>query len=283
MSLAGELEPQSFLAFDHRNMFDRLISKSFIPKEGQYAAIVCIKDLIYSATLDVVSNSQAKLPLFGILVDEKYAVNCALNAKVQKVPVALSIERNEEQNFTLEYGKFWKSHVTALNPDYIKVLINWSSNDNKSTIKLLLQVSQWASENKYGLLLEIIPELGKTNLLVSSARQLRMLGINPQFWKIPIPATIDEGREIVASAMAADSKVPKIFLLGGARSASVARSAILPFLSIPGISGWAVGRAIWGQAIENYIDGKFSEKKCIEAIKKELIMFLKIIQPIKTV
>jgi myo-inositol catabolism protein IolC len=283
VSHAGKFTPQAFLAFDHRNLFDRLLAQSSIPEEERFATIACIKDMIHSAALNVVSHSQVKLPLFAILVDEKYAATVVLSAKAHKIPVALSVERNEAAKFTLEYGENWKSHAQALAPHYIKVLINWSSNssDNEPTITLLLQVFQWTHENEYGLLLEIIPEAGKTDVLIQATRQIRKLGINPRFWKIPVPASIDEAEEIIASAMAADSTLPEIFLLGGARTASDARAAILPFLSIPGISGWAVGRAIWGPAVNNFVAGKFSEQECIESITQELIDFLKIISPIQ--
>jgi myo-inositol catabolism protein IolC len=283
VSHAGNFAPQAFLAFDHRNLFDRLLSQSLIPEEKRFATIVCIKDMIYSAALNVISHSQMKLPSFAILVDEKYAATVVLSARAHKMPVALSIERNEAPQFTLEYGDHWKSHAQALAPNYIKVLIHWSSNsiDNEPTITLLLQVFKWTSENEYGLLLEIIPEAGKTHLIIQAARQIQKLGINPRFWKIPVPASIDEAKDIIESAMAADSSVPEIFLLGGARSASDARAAIMPFLSIPGISGWAVGRAIWGDAVNNYVSGRFSERECIELITKELIDFLKIISPIQ--
>jgi myo-inositol catabolism protein IolC len=283
VSHAGKFAPQAFLAFDHRNLFERLLAQSSIPEEERFATIACIKDMIHSAAVHVVSHSQMKLPLFAILVDEKYAATVLLNAKVQKIPVALAVERNEAAQFTLEYGENWKSHAQALAPNYIKVLINWSSNNsnNEPTIALLLQLFQWTNKNEYGLLLEIIPEAGKTDVLIQATRQIRTLGINPRFWKIPVPASIDEAEKIIKSAMASDLCVPEIFLLGGSRSAPDARAAILPFLSIPGISGWAVGRAIWGDAVTNYVAGRISEKECIESITQELIDFLKIISPIQ--
>jgi myo-inositol catabolism protein IolC len=67
--------------------------------------------------------------------------------------------------------------------------------------------------------------------------------------------------------------------LGGDRSGEEARNQILPFLKIPGISGWAVGRGIWGDASEKYVSGLISSDKCIELISHELTQFLRILKP----
>ena len=271
---------RAIVAFDHRNYFDRLLTNSAIPAAEHYSTIVHIKDMIFTAASQVAAHTDPAFQL-ALLVDEKYGSNVALNAVLKDLLVALSVERNEAPEFTLEYGDNWKMHAHALNPDYIKVLIRWSIDDtaNIPTTTLLQKVFKWASLTNRGLLLEIIPENNNTEILISAARQILALGITPKFWKIPLPQSQAEAKNIVEAAQGNCSTLPNIFILGGARSGDAARRQIRPFLNIPGISGWAVGRGMWGAAAEKYISGSISASECTEMIASELKEFLKILQP----
>jgi|694.fasta_scaffold11009_12 myo-inositol catabolism protein IolC len=281
VSNADNKSLHAFVAFDHRNLFDRLLANSKIPHDEHYAIIVQIKDMIFAAATHVAAKQETSDSQFALLVDEKYGARVALNAQHQNLSVALSIERNEATQFTLEYGENWKLHADALKPTYIKVLIRWSSDKtvNIPTNTLLQEVFRWTSQTDRGLLLEIIPENNNTALLISALSEIVDLGISPTFWKIPIPQSIAEAEKIVQAAQLNSHTLPRVFLLGGDRSGEEARNQILPFLKIPGISGWAVGRGIWGDASEKYVSGLISSDKCIELISHELTQFLRILKP----
>ena len=281
VSSADNVNLRAFLAFDHRNLFDRLLANSAIPRDEHYATIVQIKDMIFAAAAQVAARQDSFDSQFALLVDEKYGGRVVLNAHHKNLLVALAVERNEATQFTLEYGDDWKLHADALNPNYIKVLIRWSSDDavNIPTTTLLQEVFQWTSQSDRGLLLEIIPEDNNTALLISAASKIVNLGISPTFWKIPLPQSPEEAKKIVQASQVNSQELPKIFILGGARSGEEARSQILPFLKIPGISGWAVGRGIWGDATEKFISGSISSDECRELIIHELTEFLRILKP----
>lgn len=281
MSSADNLNLRAFVAFDHRNLFDRLLENSTIPREEHHATIIHIKEMIFTAAAHVAAKQDGLASHFALLVDEKYGARVVLAAHNKNLLVALAVERNEAPQFTLEYGQDWKSHADALNPNFIKVLIRWSSDDaqNIPTTALLQEVFQWTSQTKRGLLLEIIPEDNNTSLLISAAREIVDLGISPAFWKIPLPQSLDEAKRIVQAIQSKSQELPKIFILGGARSGEEARRQILPFLKVPGISGWAVGRGIWGDASEKYISGLLSSDECIEMMIQELNEFLRILKP----
>ena len=283
MSSADNLNLRAFVAFDHRNLFDRLLASSAIPRDEHYATIIQIKEMIFTAAVQVAATQDGLDSQFALLVDEKYASRVVLNAHHKNLLVALAVERNEAPQFTLEYGDDWKSHADALNPNFIKVLIRWSSDKalNIPTTTLLQEVFQWTSQTDRGLLLEIIPEDNNTALLISAASEIVNLDISPTFWKIPLPQSQEEAKKIVQASQVNSHELPKIFILGGARSGEEARSQILPFLKIPGISGWAVGRGIWGDATEKYISGLISSDECIEMMTQELNEFLRILKPIQ--
>lgn len=281
MSSADNLNLRAFVAFDHRNLFDRLLENSTIPREEHYATIIHIKEMIFTAAAQVAATQDGLDSHFALLVDEKYGARVVLDAHNKNLLVALAVERNEAPQFTLEYGQDWKSHADALNPNFIKVLIRWSSENalNIPTTTLLQEVFQWTSQTNRGLLLEIIPEDNNTSLLISAAREIVDLGITPAFWKIPLPQSLDEAKRIVQAIQSKSHEIPKIFILGGARSGAEARGQILPFLTVPGIAGWAVGRGIWGDASEKYISGLISSDECIELMIQELTEFLRILKP----
>lgn len=283
MSSADNLNLRAFVAFDHRNLFDRLLANSAIPRDEHYATIIEIKEMIFTAAAQVAAKQDSFDSQFALLVDEKYGSRVVLNAHHKNLLVALAVERNEAPQFTLEYGQDWKSHADALDPNFIKVLIRWSSDKalNIPTTTLLQEVFQWTSQTDRGLLLEIIPEDNKTALLISAASEIVNLDISPTFWKIPLPQSQEEAKKIVQAIQSKSQELPKIFILGGARSGEDARSQILPFLKIPGISGWAVGRGIWGDATEKYISGLISSEECIEMMIQELNEFLRILKPIQ--
>lgn len=279
MSSADNLNLRAFVAFDHRNLFDRLLENSTIPREEHCATIIQIKEMIFTAAAQVAATQDGFDSPLALLVDEKYGARVVLDAHNKNLLVALAVERNEAPQFTLEYGDNWKSHADALNPNFIKVLIRWSSDKalNIPTTSLLQGVFQWTSQTNRGLLLEIIPEDNNTELLISAAREIIDLGISPAFWKIPLPQSLDEAKQIVLASQSKSHELPKIFVLGGARSGEEARRRILPFLKVPGISGWAVGRGIWGDASEKYISGLISSDECIELMIQELTEFLSIL------
>lgn len=283
MSSADNLNLRAFVAFDHRNLFDRLLANSAIPRDEHYATIIEIKEMIFTAAAQVAAKQDSFDSQFALLVDEKYGSRVVLNAHHKNLLVALAVERNEAPQFTLEYGQDWKSHADALDPNFIKVLIRWSSDKalNIPTTTLLQEVFQWTSQTDRGLLLEIIPEDNKTALLISAASEIVNLDISPTFWKIPLPQSQEEAKKIVQASQVNSHELPRVFILGGARSGEEARSQILPFLKIPGISGWAVGRGIWGDATEKYISGSISSDECMELIIHELTEFLRILKPIQ--
>ena len=283
MSSADNLNLRAFVAFDHRNLFDRLLANSTIPRDEHFATIIQIKEMIFTAAAQVEAKQDGLDSQFALLVDEKYGARVVADAHSKNLLVALAVERNEAPQFTLEYGQDWKSHADALNPNFIKVLIRWSSDKalNIPTTTLLQEVFQWTSQTDRGLLLEIIPEDNNTALLISAASEIVNLDISPTFWKIPLPQSQEEAKKIVQASQVNSHELPKIFILGGARSGEEARSQILPFLKIPGISGWAVGRGIWGDATEKYISGLISSDECIEMMTQELNEFLRILKPIQ--
>ena len=283
MSSADNLNLRAFVAFDHRNLFDRLLANSTIPRDEHFATIIQIKEMIFTAAAQVEAKQDGLDSQFALLVDEKYGARVVADAHSKNLLVALAVERNEAPQFTLEYGDDWKSHADALNPNFIKVLIRWSSDEalNIPTTTLLQEVFQWTSQTDRGLLLEIIPENNNTALLISAASEIVNLDISPTFWKIPLPQSLEEAKKIVQASQVNSHELPKIFILGGARSGEEARSQILPFLKIPGISGWAVGRGIWGDATEKYISGLISSDECIEMMTQELNEFLRILKPIQ--
>ena len=283
MSSADNLNLRAFVAFDHRNLFDRLLANSTIPRDEHFATIIQIKEMIFTAAAQVEAKQDGLDSQFALLVDEKYGARVVADAHSKNLLVALAVERNEAPQFTLEYGDDWKSHADALNPNFIKVLIRWSSDEalNIPTTTLLQEVFQWTSQTDRGLLLEIIPEDNNTALLISAASEIVNLDISPTFWKIPFPQSLEEAKKIVQASQVNSHELPKIFILGGARSGEEARSQILPFLKIPGISGWAVGRGIWGDATEKYISGLISSDECIEMMTQELNEFLRILKPIQ--
>ena len=281
MSSADNLNLRAFVAFDHRNLFDRLLANSTIPRDEHFATIIQIKEMIFTAAAQVEAKQDGLDSQFALLVDEKYGARVVADAHSKNLLVALAVERNEAPQFTLEYGQDWKLHADALNPNFIKVLIRWSSDEalNIPTTTLLQEVFQWTSQTDRGLLLEIIPENNNTALLISAASKILNLGISPTFWKIPLPQSQEEAKKIVEASQVNSHELPKIFILGGARSGEDARSQIMPFLKIPGISGWAVGRGIWGDATEKYISGLISSDECRELIIHELTEFLRILKP----
>ena len=268
-------KPRAFLAFDHRRLFERWLTQSQIPVDEHYAKVVKIKNIIYTAATAVTRNVEGNNAEIGILVDEQYAASIVLNAKSDGIAVALAVERNQAPNFTLEYGEDWHHHVSALSPNYIKVLIRWSHDPKKNSlsIELLKKVYLWSRKNNFELLLELIAEEDRNTLIIPAIEQISEHKIIPKFWKIPIPQSSAEAMQTVDAARHADGEIPEIFLLGGARSSVEAREQIQPFLSIPGIAGWAVGRAIWGEAAQQYISGLIEEPECLKIIISELTEF----------
>ncbi len=116
-------DPLFILAMDHRASFGKTLFgvTGDQPDPAQAAAMTSAKGLIFGglrAALPALARGRA-----GVLVDERYGQEVIDAARPAGVVLAVPVEASGHDWFTLEWGDQWLGHVTAVRPDYAKVLV----------------------------------------------------------------------------------------------------------------------------------------------------------------
>ncbi len=249
----------NLFALDHRRLFERMVSAA----DGTgYARIVALKWLAFEAFAGAA-------PGIGLLIDEQYGAAAALAAKRRGVLLAMPIERNEAPSFELEYGRRFADHVDAFEPDLVKLLFRYepAAPAFERSLAELAAVNAWSRGRK--LLLELIPEGGRTDRLAAAITHLLALGLRPAVWKVPVPAPADVPG-VVAAVRAAPGSESELLALGGGHALGDAVAALAAAVGPGRFTGWAVGRALWFEPLTAHLAGKLSETAAVRAIRGNL-------------
>jgi len=287
--------PLLILAMDHRESFGRTLFdvRDDAPTPTQLTAMQQAKLLIYQA----LSAARATLPAgqAGVLVDERYGQAVIDAAHRDQVVLAVPVERSGRDEFELEYGPDWVTHLQRSRPDYAKVLVRDNPDLPDAHRRVQLQrlnvVSAGLRAAGVPLIYELlVPPTDRQREAVSGDleafdRDLRPdlvnrviadnydAGIEPALWKVEGLETADAAREVVRAARAGGREQVGVIVLG--RDAPPERLARWLQVAAPvaGFVGFAIGRSIWEDAIAAHQRGTITDAETIEAISGEYLRY----------
>jgi myo-inositol catabolism protein IolC len=279
--------PLFILAMDHRASFGRvLFGVEGTPTEAELTKMRNAKMVIYEgasqATTDPLPTGRA-----GVLVDEELGADVARRAKADGFVLAMPIEKSGTELFELEYGDQFPEHVEAFDPDFSKVLVRYNPADGPdqraTQIERLAQVSTWAERTGRRWLFELLVPPTREQLAHSEDqfhfdRDVRPAltvetigsfndgGVHPTVWKLEGYETT-EGAEQVLRAVAAETAFPaECIVLGRNAPMEQVEHWIDVAAPLPGFAGFAVGRSIWEEALQDLIAGRIERKQAVTVI-----------------
>jgi myo-inositol catabolism protein IolC len=246
------------------------------PTAEDIARIEHGKLLVYRG-LEAAIDGGADAANAGVLVDERFGARVARLARSRGVDLAMPIERSGERLLVLEYGDDWLEHVTAFDPDQVKVLVRDNPDADPAG-----RAAQFASLAAVSLALKLAARSFIIELLVPATdAQLARVGgdalrydtelrpdltvrvmadfqrhaIEPTIWKIEGLETAGAAASVVAAAQADGRSEVRCIVLGRDAPTERLDHWLAIAAATEGFIGFAIGRSIWEQPLRDHLAG----------------------------
>lgn len=276
------------LAFDHRGSFmEKLFGiKGRSPTASETAQISDYKKVVYEGFLKAIEQGVPK-EIAGILVDEQFGAAIAADAKSRGITFAMPCEKSGQEEFDFEYGNDFPSHVEKFSPNFCKVLVRYNTQadkaSNASQLERLKKLNDYLRQAGTAYLFELLvpatsEQLAKLNndkktydaqmrpkLMVDAMAAIQGAGVEPDIWKMEGVDSPSDAAAIVAQAQANGRKAG-VITLGRGESAEKVAEWLKVGAGMGGIVGFAVGRTIFWDALENLKQCKLTREQAVAVI-----------------
>ena len=285
------------LAFDHRGSFTKRFGVEGDPTPDDTRRFADGKHLIFEG-IEIALARGADPSVTGALVDEQFGGPTTVpeEAKARGIRLAMPVEKSGQKEFDFEYGDDFGAHIERYDPDFSKVLVRYNPEGdtemNERQAKRLRRLSDWLHQHDRRLLFELLvpaeeaqlaavdgdsdrydAEL-RPELMLRAISELQGAGIESDIWKIE---GVDERAdcERIAGHCRADGRdgVVCVVLGRGADDAKVDHW-LRQGAPVEGYVGFAIGRSIWGDPLQGWIEGNISREEAAGHIADNYLRFV---------
>lgn len=285
------------LAFDQRGSLMRgLFDIERDPSPEQTRVAISAKEVIFEGLLAAGTQGVA-LPQLGLLVDEQFGAGVAIDAQRRGLRLALAVERSSEAIFEFEYGESFAEHIERFDPDFAKVLVRYNPRGDARANALqrerLCRLHDWVHEHDRKLLFELLVPASPAQLasvgddrerydaelrpalMLEAMVEIQDAGIEADVWKI-------EGLDVRADAEAlagqaqtgAERAAVGCLILGRGASTAKVRHWLEQAAPVPGFVGFAIGRSIWWDTINEYLFAGLARDVAVDRIASAFLGFI---------
>jgi len=268
------------LAFDHRGSFQKkMFGIAGEPSAEETAKIVDAKSVIFDGFTRALSEG-APADAAGILVDEQFGADVARKARANGWIAAMPVEKSGLDYFDFEYGDEFGKHIEEFDPSFAKILLRYNPEGdaelNRRSVDGLKRLSDWLHDHDRKFLLELLVpaepaqleavagsderydlEL-RPRLMRTTMEQLQNAGIEPDIWKIEGIDRREDCETIAAQAKAGGRHGVGCVVLGRGADTEKVEHWLRQGAGVDGYLGFAIGRTIWWDQLEGYLDGSLS-------------------------
>ena len=289
------------LPFDHRGSFMKIIKASSPPTDADVAKAREYKKIIYEALKKSVAGGVPK-DTAGILVDEWLGKEILTEAKAEGFITCTPLEKSGQDEFAFDRDD-WKQQISELNPTYVKVLVRYNPEADKETnarqTARLVELSDYLETQKNSFLFELLviatedqmKQAGddkdkydqeiRPGLMINAIKELQDAGVNPDIWKLEGLNTTEK-MQAVGNQVKAGNPDAGIIILGRGESAKKAEHWLKVGAKVDNAIGFAVGRTVFKQPLEDYRDGKLSREEAINKISENYSFFVDVWKKVKS-
>ncbi len=271
------------LPFDHRGSFQKMILGHRNPlSNAEREVLIHYKGVIFDGFKTVADKRGVEN--LGILVDEEFGEEIHREASRMEVRNALSIERSGQSEFDFEYED-WKDHIRNIQPYYAKALVRVTGeNDNSVQNQRLAELARFCADEGYHFLLEPLVFPSDADLasvdgdkkrfdvelrpkrFAEAVEEFHNAGVHPDVWKIEGTET-KEAMDICSQAVFNGGKPnTEIIILGRGESAEKVADWLRAGAQSHGVTGFAVGRTIFAEALKKLYAEEITEAEAIQEI-----------------
>lgn len=284
----GYDKPLYLLAFDHRGSFEQGLFGATPPVSAEvHEAITRAKEIIFDAHLTAVADG-APAGACGILVDEEFGASVARRAREEGVPLAMPVERSGQDEFNFEYGAGFADHIKDFDPTFAKVLVRYNPQGdaavNRRQAAQLATLSRWLRRNDRKFLFELLVPATtaqldrfdghqrdydrqlRPGLVVETIAALQAADVEPDIWKIEGLDYHKDCEAVVAQARADGRDGVTCIVLGRGADEPQVIEWLRVGAAVDGFDGFAVGRTLWEEALQDFLAGRASRQQAVERI-----------------
>ncbi len=282
------------LPFDHRNSFIKGILGivNGEPSEDDLEKARELKRIIYDAFVESVNSGVSK-EYAGILVDEWLGSSVLDDAQKEGFIVCVPVEKSGQKEFDFENGDNFREGIEKRNPTYVKALLRYNPDDDKEMnsrqAAKLAALGDFLKEKENKFLLEmLVPPTAeqkvkdydnkiRPKLEVKAVKELHAAGVNPDVWKIE---GMDKSSDMqkVADEIVKENKDAKIIILGRGESKEHAEKWLKAGKKVDIAIGFAIGRTIFKEALEEFTKENISREEAVLRIKENYMHFVDVWQ-----
>jgi myo-inositol catabolism protein IolC len=284
----GYDKPLYVLPFDHRATFSRTMFGWQGPlSPEQTAEVAAVKQVIYDAFKAAVAGGVPK-DRAGILVDEQFGAAILRDARRQGFRTACPAEKSGQDEFDFEYGPEFARHIEEFDPTFCKVLVRYNPGGDRALNQRQAARLRRLSDYLHGsgrlymfeLLVPPAPDqlqrLGgdkkafdlqsRPALMVQAIHELQDAGVEPDVWKIEGIERKEDCERVVAAARRAGRDKVGCIILGRGEDDQKVRQWLATAASVPGFTGFAVGRTTFWVPLVDYRARKITRETAVAQI-----------------
>jgi myo-inositol catabolism protein IolC len=278
------------LAFDHRGSFQKkMLGIAGAPTPEESERISDAKRVIFEGFQQAIADG-APRESAGLLVDEQFGGDIARTAKAEGYNFAMPVEKSGQDEFDFEYGAQFGDHILKFDPTFTKVLVRYNPEGdaemNRRQTGRLKELSDWlhSQDRKFLFELLVAAELHqleraggdedrydkevRPGLMAMAIRELQDAGVEPDIWKIEgIDRREDCERISEVVRREGRDKVACVVLGRGANEDAVVHW-LKQGAGVPGYIGFAIGRTIWWDPLEAYLNDETDRSAAAKAISE---------------
>lgn len=293
----GYDRPLYIQPFDRRGSFPAGLFGWKPPlSEAQTAEIAGVKKIIYDGFC-AARAAGAPREMTGTLVDEKFGAAVLRDATAHGLVTARPAERSGQDEFDVESGAEFARHIEAFAPTSCKVLVRYSQEGGRALncrqAERLKHPSDYlASANRSRFMFELLvpPEKAqldklegdkkaydlelRSGLMVEAIHELQAAGVDPDQRKSEGLDRQQDCEKIVATARAGGRDHVGCIVLGRGENDQKVRGWLGVAARAPGFIGFAVGRAVFWDALVAWKAGKALREQTVTAIARRYREFV---------
>jgi myo-inositol catabolism protein IolC len=293
--LPSPAQPLFILAMDHRDSFGRnLFGVQGAPDDQQLAAMRDAKSVIFEA-VSRATDRDLHGAHRGVLVDEQLGADIARKVKGAGFQLAMPVEVSGSDRLEFQYGDKFGEHIEAFDPDWVKVLVRYNPADaselKTSQTETLRRLQDWVLGARRHWMLELLvpptrkqlaqheDQLGfdtalRPSLTSTSIRELTDAGIRPSIWKLEGYETQEGATEVLDTVKAVGGGATTCIVLGRNAPISQVDHWLEVAAPLQGFSGFAIGRTIWEEPLEDYVAGRVKREETEQKILSRYEQFI---------
>ncbi len=287
------------LAFDHRGSFTKRFGVEGDPTAEDNQRFADGKHLIFEG-IEAALARGADPSATGALVDEQFGgpTEVPQQAKARGIKLAMPVEKSGQKEFDFEYGDDFGAHIERYDPDFSKVLVRYNPDGdpemNLRQVERLRRLSDWLHEQDRKLLFELLvpaeedqlasvdgdsdrydAEL-RPGLMIRTIRELQHAGIESDIWKIEGVDERADCERIAAQCREGGRDGVVCVVLGRGADNDKLDHWLRQGAPVEGYVGFAIGRSIWGDPLQGWIDGTVSREEAASEIADNYLRFIEV-------